>query len=140
MYGSGWFGAPNVAFLLQLWNPLSATFVQWVTEYASTFRDLKAAEGDDYVPYDIYPDRPGLLPCGYGDSRRHLFYLTVGEPDDWPVLVRTPEAQFQRFDGPATGFLLDLFSGKLNSLGGERDGRWFKARRKQIAFAPVQVG
>jgi hypothetical protein len=67
---------------------------------------------------------------------RVLFWLTEGEPADWPLLVWPPEQRFLRFDMPLTEFVYKLFSGKHDSVGGVFSAEWFKARRKDLTFTP----
>jgi hypothetical protein len=40
---------------------------------------------------------------GRSDDRQLLFWLTDGEPDDWPVLLWSPDRWFLRFVMPVTG-------------------------------------
>ncbi len=136
LYGGGAFGTREFNYLVEIWNPFSAVFVKWVTEFAETFRDVKTAEGESYIPFDIYPERPGLLTFGCGDNRQYLFWLTEGEPDDWPILLWPPERRFLRFDMRLSEFLYRLFSGKIDGWGGTQDAKWFKAHRQKTRFTP----
>jgi hypothetical protein len=134
VYGTGWFGTAEYSGLVQIFNPFSAKFVETVTGDAETFRELKQAVGDDYIPYGIFPEQPGLLSLGYGQDRRDLFWLTEGEPKDWPILVRAPEHKFKRFDMHLAEFLVKLFNGEINCWGGSKPAKWFKQHGKEIAF------
>jgi hypothetical protein len=139
VYGSGAFGTNEFAYLIEIWNPFSEGFVKRVTEWADTIRDIQAAEGTGYIPFDIYPSRPGLLMFGKGDNRQLLFWLTDGEPDDWPVLLWPPERRFLRFNMPLTAFFFRLLSGKIDGWGGTQDAEWFKTHDREITFAPAPM-
>jgi hypothetical protein len=63
-YGSGSF------FDMIVFNPLSTrTYLERVTGLCDIFRELKESErgrlspNEEYIPYDIHPVRPGLLPA-----------------------------------------------------------------------------
>ena len=40
------------------------------------------------VPFNIHPERPGLLYWGCNVDGDVFFWLTKGEPDEWSVVVR----------------------------------------------------
>lgn len=61
----------------------------------------------ELIPYPVWPDAGGLLIWGGNENGGTLFWLTEGDPDNWPTLAmhdRTPE--FDRFDQPCTDLLL----------------------------------
>ncbi|HTU17709.1 MAG TPA: SMI1/KNR4 family protein [Gemmataceae bacterium] len=138
VYGSGRFHSRESGCLLQICNPFSGAFFDQVVDWANLCRDLKKAEGDSYIPYDLYPERPGLLALGDDDNGRFIFWLTEGEPDEWPILVWPLERQFKRIDKSLNEFLYQLFSGTIDCWGGDKRSTWFKTHRKELAFSPVE--
>ena len=87
MYGSGGFENENGGLLLSVLNPYESRYLRRLDNELETFRSLKSTEGDRYVPYDMYPVHPGLLIWGYGEGRKHFFWLTDGAPSEWKVVV-----------------------------------------------------
>jgi hypothetical protein len=137
-YGSGTFGAEGFSGLLTVYNPFSPAYVARVRSWIDTFRRYKRAESDKRFPYDLYPDRPGLLPCGSGE-RRALFWFVEGAPDEWPLVLQTPDDRFRRFEVPLAEFLVLLFSGEDDCYGGSLDAAWFRARVGKLAFRPAAL-
>src|SRR5262249_13026602 len=97
-------------FYLLVYNPFSATFLACVEADCGTLRTLKQSRSED-VPFDVFPERPGLLPLGTDVNGNMMFWLTEGEPENWPVVV-WPEGgdgnEYQRFEMPLTSFLAKL--------------------------------
>lgn len=114
-YGSGRIGA----FLLVL-NPFSASHylnlfqasVDWIGE----LRQLKSKWGEIECPYPLYPQSGGLLPWGYTENGNRLYWRTVGEAENWPIVVNEARGpQFEEFDHTMHGFLVKLLTGMLQS-------------------------
>ncbi len=61
--------------------------------------------------YALFPDRGGLLAVGGNDNGDVLFWLTEGNPEQWP-LVFTDFWDFERFDKGLCDFLAEWFSGQ----------------------------
>ena len=80
---------------------------------------------------------PGLLAVGSDDNGRFIFWLTEGEPDDWPILVWPLDRHFVRIEKSLTEFLYQLFSGALDCWGGDKPATWFKKHRKELTFNPI---
>ena len=135
VYGSGAFQAPNWTGLLYIFNPFSPTYLNRISDRARMCVQIKDAEGDEYVPFGIYPERPGLLACGYGEGGRDIYWLTKGEPDEWPILIWPPERKFISVTDSLSSFLLRLFLGKINCWGSDKDATWFK-KQPVFTFAP----
>ncbi|RKQ88213.1 hypothetical protein C8N24_6254 [Solirubrobacter pauli] len=71
------------------------------------YEDLR----NDWLPHAFWPDQPGLLQWGAAEIES-LWWLTEGEPDEWPtVVMRDTEQIFDRFDMTATELLLGLIDG-----------------------------
>lgn len=137
-YGTGSFGTPDFGELLKVCNPFSHRFAKRVIDWANTFLDIKASEGDGFIPHDIYPARPGLFPFGDDDSGRFIFWLTEGEPNEWLIFVWPLERKFKRIDRPLGDFVFQLFSGKIDCWGGDKDAVWFQEHVKTITFHPAK--
>lgn len=111
LYGTGSFSRGQFSVL----NPFAPSYVETVTKICAFYRTLKAAEGDDYFPYDFYPQRPGLLPWGREANGHEMFWLTEGAADDWPiVLYRSGACEFERLDMSLTDFLTEVLTNTSN--------------------------
>jgi hypothetical protein len=56
--------------------------------FAEYFRGL------DSLPYEVYPDKPGLLGfASYGDKDT-IAWNTIGLPEEWPIVYHDPETGF----------------------------------------------
>src|SRR5690606_15206934 len=74
-------------------------------------------EGEEYVPYPVFPNSPGLLIWGSDMDGNNLYWFTEGDPDDWPIITRSRgdfENAWTRFDGPMTSFLAKAFTRQIN--------------------------
>lgn len=137
VYGSGSFGTDEFSGLLEVFNPFSGVFIEQVKHWSGIWSKTKQAEGEDYIPYGIYTQSPGLLPCGRGEGRRVLFWLTEGDSDKWPLILWPPEKTFHQFNIPLATFLVRLFTGKVDCFGGSMGPEWFKAHRRDFFFTPA---
>ncbi len=85
VYGSGTFSD-----LLSPINPLREggtgfdSVERDFLESGREFRDILPDES----PWPIHPEPGGMFPWGTTDNGDTLYWLTEGEPDSWPILVR----------------------------------------------------
>jgi hypothetical protein len=108
-YGSGRFGGE-----IEVFNPFSKKYLEKVKMVNDCYRGLKEAEGDDLIPYDIYPKIPGLFPWGTTTNGHSMFWLTEGIPNKWPlVLLRNDEMEFETLQMQMTTFLANVFKGPM---------------------------
>jgi hypothetical protein len=120
LYGSGDFrsdekyGDGFIGDLVYLMNPRAARYSDFLKDESEFVQEFKSSEGDEYVPYDVYPQTPGVLQWGWCQGRKRYFWLTEGKPKDWPVLVMYDLEIWTRFDMPMTVFLQRLFFGELD--------------------------
>jgi hypothetical protein len=128
-YGSGMF-----ADTVEAYNPFSAKYLEIISQVSDCYRDLKCAEGDKFIPYRIYPDKPGLLVWGSDVNGHMMFWLTEGEPSRWPLILMTVDGQFERWDMPMTTFLASIFQGKMSCI--LWDEEWIKKNFVGITFHP----
>lgn len=73
-----------------------------------------AYEDGDFkeCPYPVYPEPGGLLIWGNTLNADQLFWLTEGEPHEWPVAVWYRQlGEWDRFDGGFADFMLALVTG-----------------------------
>src|SRR5688572_26417007 len=63
-YGTGKFSEQGIV----VFNPFAAGFPHQVEETLLPWRSLKAGEGDDEVPFAIFPETPGLLCWGTDEN------------------------------------------------------------------------
>jgi hypothetical protein len=118
-----------------VYNPFASDYLDRVRMVGDCYRDLKAAEGDEFIPYGIFPTSPGLLAWGDEVNGNVLFWLTEGEPDAWPVvLFSRHDGSFERWDMPMTAFLAKVFSGEMVCVLG--DMAWLKENYAGIRFLP----
>ena len=112
-YGSGLLGN-----FIRVFNPFASSeylaLIPSVERICKVRRELKATEGDEEVPYGIYPDSPGILPWGNDENGNTLYWLTTGHPETWPVIVGEGRGRaWQQFDMPMTSFLAAALSGDI---------------------------
>ena len=109
-YGSGTFSDEQFWIL----NPFASWYMDNVQQICRIYSEMKRDEGDHYVPYDVYPIQPGLLPWGSDANGHQMFWLTAGEPDAWPILLFNRDtSQFEEWRMPVTTFLSRIFDGTL---------------------------
>jgi hypothetical protein len=78
---------------------------------ADLLGEIYADLRNDWLPFAFWPDHPGLVQWGSAEIE-NLFWLSDGEPNEWPVVVmRDTEQTFERFDMTATDLLLGLIEG-----------------------------
>jgi hypothetical protein len=129
-YGSGMFGDA-----IRVYNPFGANYLACVRMVGDCYRDLKSAEGDEFIPYDIFPTSPGLLAWGDEVNGNVLFWLTQGEPNDWPIILFSRhDGSFERWDMPLTTFLAKVFKAEVDCVLGDRE--WLKANYTGIRIVP----
>jgi len=72
-------------------------------------------------PFPVFPEPGGLLPWGSGDDGDTFCWKTIGEPDDWPIVLfpRWGDVYFE-YDLAMTDYLGGLVEGRIESkLSGE---------------------
>jgi hypothetical protein len=101
------------------------------------FRDLKRAEGDQFIPYDIYPKSPGLLVWGSDVNGHMMFWLTEGQPEKWPLVLMTVDGQFEQLQMSTTTFLARVFSGAMECILWDKE--WIKIILRVLSFIPNEA-
>jgi hypothetical protein len=98
-------------------NPLAyATFEEYladITVQLDAERSMRE-KFPEYVPFALYPEVGGLFFWGITENGDQLYWLTQGEPDIWPIIIRpTRSPRYCRFDLRTCEFLLEWISGRL---------------------------
>jgi hypothetical protein len=66
------------------------------------------------LPLPPFPEEGGVLPLGRTDNGDELYWVTRGDPDDWPVaLLESRAARQEVHPVSVTGFLAALAAGDL---------------------------
>ncbi|MFI7237056.1 hypothetical protein [Streptomyces cyaneofuscatus] len=74
---------------------------------------------EDYVPY---PQPGGLISWASSNSGDTFYWRTSrADPDAWPVVVRTDNADWIEFPAGAVGFLADVFGRTIDVPGMPRN-------------------
>ncbi|MCC7421496.1 MAG: SMI1/KNR4 family protein [Planctomycetaceae bacterium] len=124
LYGSGRFYGTGI----QVYNPFSTYYVATVTDMCDVFRTLKQYEGDEYVPFNIYPELPGIFPWGGDNNGNMMFWLTEGLPDEWPTLLwLRHDGNFYRYETSMTASLAGVFSRQIE---------WYYNLTTPVRFEP----
>jgi hypothetical protein len=102
-YGSG-----TIDHFIWVLNPVSSNrHLNWVRAkepILAALRELR--EGGEPCPYPLYPEAGGLLPFGKTDNGDALFWQTIGDPNQWPVIVNAArDPSYEKFDCNMTAFL-----------------------------------
>lgn len=133
-YGTGRFTELGIT----VFNPFAAVFREWLDESLAVWRTLKAGEGDEEVPYDVFPVQPGLLVWGADEGGAGLFWLTIGEPDRWPIMLRGHEStEFHRIELSLSTFLAKVMRQEI-SVPDVWSKRMF-AKRNALVFQPLAL-
>lgn len=112
LYGTGCF--ENGGLFLTILNPFDDQSVSRFDIETKSIENLVKIEGEKYIPFKFHPTSPGLLLWGYGEGRKHFFWLTEGNPDCWPVVVMHDLEVITRFDMTMLEFIEKLLCGDLD--------------------------
>ena len=110
-YGSGRF----IGGYLSVYNPFDPYYVKEIRFECGTLRMIKDSTHSD-VPYDIFPDKPGLFPWGTDENGQRMCWLTEGPPDKWPTILMTHIGRLERWDISMTSYLAKQLCNKITSI------------------------
>jgi hypothetical protein len=110
-YGSGSFGLGGGDIFV--YQPFSKQFLEMVNVHSCNLEAFKAGEGADYIPYEVFPAKSGLLVWGGDVNGYELYWKTEGEPNEWSIVVRSADNEYEEFPGPFTEFLADALTRKI---------------------------
>jgi hypothetical protein len=138
-YGSGVFNDPG-RLCVAVRNPLAPDFEKRFRECRDWLRLMKESAGDEEFPYGVFPPHPGLILWGEDDNGCMMFWLTEGEPDNWPVVVTPPRGYFwERFDLSMTTFLAGAFSRQLTCVPWQQPEFFSGPRRVKFAQRESEI-
>lgn len=134
VYGSGLVYVQT--FYIEVFNPLSIKYYDRFMLFANLLSERKEDEGHVRFPYQVYPNSPGLAPWASDVNGNILCWLTEGSPNNWRVVVRPEDGDFEEFPGPLTEFLASAFRCSI------KVGIWPDfplVDPKKIVFEPIPV-
>jgi hypothetical protein len=71
-------------------------------------------ESGEPSQYPLYPEPGGLLPFGMTDNGDTLLWQTVGEPDQWPIVVNAArDPTYEKFECNMTAFLEGILTRRI---------------------------
>jgi len=87
------FGASTWAGFLHILSPFDeALSLHQVGERILEADRESRASFPAHYPLPLYPEPGGLLPWATTDNGDTLYFITKGEPDDWPILLKDARA------------------------------------------------
>ena len=115
------YGTVCIADFIYVFNPISknrnVNLVEMRDQVLNGFRYLRDKYGASEVPFPLYPEPGGLLPCGTTDNGNTLFWLTDGSPENWPLIVSAPrDARYEKFDMTLTEFMTKILSRRISCM------------------------
>jgi hypothetical protein len=90
----------------QLIDPPRDFWVNWAGFYKSMEMH------GEHIPYPVYPESPGLLPCGSYGTVDVINWHTCGDPDDWPIVYYDRDYGFFQTQQGLVAFLLSALQGQ----------------------------
>ncbi|QDT86388.1 hypothetical protein [Gimesia chilikensis] len=114
-YGSGKFVYSDIGCVIELFNPRDPWHRKCLGEDHDILRDYRESEGVKYMPYPVYPESPGVLICGWNDSRDYWFWhVNTPESKRWPTIFYGDMRDAFQFDMPMVVFMQKLFFGEIH--------------------------
>lgn len=116
-YGSGYFDDPR-RLMVFVWNPFSPEYLLTLEQVCDELRAARLhLNREPNIPYGVFPHQPGWLPWGCDIDGSLMCWLTEGEPDDWPIILLTPEkTTFQQLHMSMTTFLARAFKRQIRTI------------------------
>jgi len=69
------------------------------------------------IPYPLFPEKGGLLPWAVTDNGDTLFWLTVGNPEQWHTVLNPSRSNdYHRYEVGAVGFLTGWLRDELKPM------------------------
>ncbi len=114
IYGSG-----RIDSFLSVFNPFSSikrlNLLNQIEIHLDVFRNMSDLSRNS-IPFPIFPEAFGLLSIGLDDNGNSLFWNTIGDPDNWKmILLHSRSPKFEKFDLNITEFLALILSKKIKS-------------------------
>jgi hypothetical protein len=113
-YGSG-----SISDFLYVHNPFSknrhGNLIQGASPMLNAYQTSRQTFPKEYQ-FPVYPDEGGVYPWGSTDNGDELYWVTNGEPDQWPTLiVASRGAAFELLRWSLTELLLRLLTSRHES-------------------------
>jgi hypothetical protein len=83
------FGSGVICGDLWVYNPFSdaqGLKLEAIENILAMYRVMEEGLPKEFS-YSFYPEKEGLLPCAGSEQSFFLMWHTVGEPNDWPIVV-----------------------------------------------------
>lgn len=113
-YGSGEFVYGDRGCVVEVFNPGDPWHRKSVPASHEILREYRATEGDEYLPYPVYPERPGVMIWGWNDSRDYYFWHTGrDDPNRWPTIFYGDLQDVREYKVPMVVFIQRLFFGDI---------------------------
>jgi len=104
-YGTGRFGG-----FLGIINPFSPHFDSQMPYLLRVLREIRHSRN---YAHEVFPEKPGLLPCGGDDNGNMLHWLTKGQVDRWPIIAEAHGGELEIFEMSMTTFLCKAFRNEI---------------------------
>ncbi len=114
-YGSGSFEVNEGGFSLYLTTPFSDRYGEYWETIRHRLDGDKIGEGDEYVPYKVFPKAPGLLIWADDLHSSEYYWLASKKTKNWPIIARSHDNEYVQYNLSLTDFLVQFFSGRLQS-------------------------
>lgn len=114
-YGSGEFAYGEIGCVIEIFNPRDPWHLMHYQKRHERLRQYRESEGEKYMPYPIFPDCPGVLNCGWNDSRDYWFWRIKGsDPNRWSTVFYGDMKDAFEFKMPLVVFMQKLFFGEIS--------------------------
>jgi len=128
-YGSGHFMGVTI------YNPFSPNYQAILKQDLTLFRSLRESEGPGAIPYAIFPEVPGLLPCGSEVNGGALFWRVQDQnSDNWELVLMASVFRWEVLHMSLTSFLAKSFRKELECIWWDRT--WQDEEFMNVSFAP----
>lgn len=108
------FGTGGIDGFIWIFNPLARNpNVNLIQQIPSELEALRALK-HEVIPFPLFPEIGGLLPFGATDNGNVLYWLTRGNPEDWPIVIyegRGPKHQVFKLE--MTALVAKLLAGTV---------------------------
>lgn len=128
-YGSGHFLG------ITIYNPFSPLYQATIEQDLELFRSILRSEGSAAVPFSLFPDRPGLLPCGSEVNGGSLFWhVNDQNPERWDLVLMGSGFAWEVKHMSLTSFLAKSFKKELQCIWWDR--AWQDVEFVDVVFTP----
>lgn len=116
-YGSGEFKYGRAGCVIEVFNPRDSWHTKLPFQQGhQILRDYRESKwGAKYLPYQIHPEIPGVLICGWNDSRDYYFWHVNGpNANKWPTVYFGDMRECHEYAMPLVVFIQKLFFGEIS--------------------------